>query len=377
MTQCNICGARTVEPVADFGVLRRVSSDCKPVGPGGELGECQQCGAIQKPLTAALAMEIAKIYAHYDIYYQGGGAEQLVLDDRDGIARRRSQVIVDRLSSAGWLDHNGASLDVGCGNGSFLASIAEKAAGWRLYGLDLDDRYASQLALIPGFKQLILENVQNHSGTYDFISAIHALEHFTDPYAGLTAFRRCLGKNGKLFIQVPNLDENPFDLLIADHISHFTPRSLARLLDRAGLRVLSLATNWIGKEISVVAAPADGAASIEAGREKTDIAAHVAWLNNVRLQAVDLAQRAPIGIFGTSIAGTWLAGSLGTEHVAFFVDEDPARQGRTHFGNPVLAPRQVPSDSTVFICLASATALKIAARMVEFGFCCVTPLQEK
>jgi hypothetical protein len=51
----------------------------------------------------------------------------------------------------------------------------------------------------------------------------------------------------------------------------------------------------------------------------------------------------PFGIFGTSIAGTWLYGELG-DRTSFFVDEDPARAGKAHLGVRIIAPPNVPAN---------------------------------
>jgi 2-polyprenyl-3-methyl-5-hydroxy-6-metoxy-1,4-benzoquinol methylase len=381
MTRCHCCGADAVNLLTSFAALDRVSSDCKPIMPGGEIGRCMVCGTIQKPKTKALQSVTDEIYASYDVYYQGGGSDQLVLDSRDGLTKRRSDVLVDRLRDIGVLGlpgevFAGQSLDVGCGNGAFLAAIARKAPAWRLNGLDLDDRHAAALERIPSFDRLITSDIQNLTGRYDLISAIHALEHFPDPAAALVTLRKCLAPEGKLFIETPNVAENPFDIVIADHVSHFTPATLTALLGRTGYHVLSVETDWIGKEISVVARVADEAPVLPP-TDVFDIDASIAWLRNIQEEALALSNSHPIGLFGTSIAATWLAGSIGTQRIAFFVDEDPARQGRTHFGKPILTPTDVPMQSVVYFCLAPAMAGKIAAKMSRLGFVCATPGQAR
>jgi hypothetical protein len=83
MNSCNICGLGPLFPIGTYARLARVSSDCKPVAPGGELSICQSCGGVQKRATSAFLAEIDQIYRDYDVYYQGGGAEQIALDTRN------------------------------------------------------------------------------------------------------------------------------------------------------------------------------------------------------------------------------------------------------------------------------------------------------
>ena len=83
--------------------------------------------------------------------------------------------------------------------------------------------------------------------------------------------------------------------------------------------------------------------------------------------ATSCAARSQVfGIFGTSIAATWLAGSL-DDKVSFFVDEDPSCQGREHLGRPVFAPHQVPHGAQVFLALVPKIAANVATRLTAHG----------
>lgn len=358
----------------DYARLARVSSDCKPRAKGGELAVCRVCGGVQKPATPAFLTEIGEIYGGYDVYYQGGGAEQISLDSRDGTLKRRSDLIVDRLIASAPLHSPGTALDFGCGNGVMLKAIARREPGWVLDGLDLDDRYRPELAGIPGFRKLVIAGQGDDAGeTYDLITMIHALEHLTDPLRRLEDIARRLKPQGLLFIESPNLTANPFDLLIADHATHFTPRSIAHLLRCAGFAVKHLATDWIAKELSVIAVH-DRALAASPGspsREDHGVAEDLAWLDGIARRAVEHAAKRPLAVFGTSIAATWLTATIGAENVAFYVDEDSSRQGRSHFGRPIVAPEEVPRDTPVFICLSPALAAKVAGRMSAAGLSCI------
>ena len=82
------------------------------------------------------------------------------------------------------------------------------------------------------------------------------------------------------------------------------------------------------------------------------------WLTAVRDQAHAIAGRGSFGLFGTSIAATWLCGELDAA-VRFFVDEDPHRIGQTHLGRPVYSPEQVPPGSAVYLALTPEVAAAV------------------
>jgi len=52
-----------------------------------------------------------------------------------------------------------------------------------------------------------------------------------------------------------------------------------------------------------------------------------------------------------------------TARVRFFVDEDPARVGRTHLGLPILSPAQVPADADVFVGVSPVISEKLLERL--------------
>ena len=81
---------------------------------------------------------------------------------------------------------------------------------------------------------------------------------------------------------------------------------------------------------------------------------------------------AQVGVFGTSIAATWLAQHL-ADRIAFFVDEDPTRIGRSHFGRPIIAPADIPAGSSVVLPLAPVVAKAVNERLQRAEFRFVLP----
>ena len=131
-----------------------------------------------------------------------------------------------------------------------------------------------------------------------------------------------------------------------------------------------------GNRFSVVACPACAApgtpprADVAAARAR--VATSLAWLGETANRLRSLGAGGPVGLFGTSIAGTWLAAEAG-DHLSFFVDEDPNRAGRTYLGKPVHAPADIPPGSRVFVGLPSAIAAGICARLARANVDFVPP----
>jgi hypothetical protein len=88
------------------------------------------------------------------------------------------------------------------------------------------------------------------------------------------------------------------------------------------------------------------------------------WVVALGQEIRALASKNPLGVFGTSIAATWLQGELQGE-AAFFVDEDPGRFGQTFMSRQILRPSEVLAGSQVMIALPTPMAEQVRARLVR------------
>src|SRR5262249_50305003 len=146
----------------------------------------------------------AEIYRSYTIYYQSGGAEQAVFDGATGRPSSRSDRLVLRLRERVELPHSGRLLDVGCGNGAFLAAFGRRSPGWALRGLEVNDNNRAAVEQIPGVEALDVGELHDVPGDFDLISLIHALEHIADPAGLLQEAGSKLVRGGAFLIEVPN-----------------------------------------------------------------------------------------------------------------------------------------------------------------------------
>jgi SAM-dependent methyltransferase len=363
---CQVCGAGPLLEVEGFAELPRVRSDCLPFRQGGSLCVCEGCSAAQKLPDERWFAEIAEIYRTYDIYHQSGGVEQSVFEAGTGQPTRRSAALAERVVGALPIKPEGRLLDFGCGTGATLAAFAAARPAWALFGLDLDDRYLARLLAIPGFAGLHTGPPQEAPGGFDLITMIHSLEHVPAPHTVLRSLREKLTPDGRLFVQVPDAAQNPFDLVVADHLCHFTADSLAQLVTQAGFAVDILATDWVKKEISLAAQPAERpgacrplATPLQAGGQVRD---RLRWLQAVAEGARRAADASPFGLFGTSVSATWLFGYL-EDNVRFFLDEDPARAGGRHMHRPIWQPSQAPPGATVYLALIPGVAHSVRERL--------------
>ncbi|HUD88232.1 MAG TPA: methyltransferase domain-containing protein [Xanthobacteraceae bacterium] len=369
---CQICAADALEMFDAYRRLPRVTSDAKPWPAGGELGVCHGCGAIQKLPTDEWRTEAARIYQNYEMYHLSRGAEQLVFADV-GEIKPRSERLVEFILSKLPLPDYGTLIDIGCGNGEALKNFSLTLPHWKLSGSELTDRALTDLRALPNFATLYTMPPGRIEERFTLVTMIHSLEHMPAPLQILTDAIRLMESGGMLFVEVPDVETSPFDLLVADHLMHFSRTSLAAMAARAGVSATLLANDIVPKEITMLGARAEP----QAGHCDPDPGIRlarsiVAWLAGVMAQIEALASDGPIGIFGTSIAAMALYGVF-RERVAFFVDEDLARVGKTYQGTPVLAPKNAHRGVPVVMALPPERAQKAAERLSATGMHAVCP----
>jgi 2-polyprenyl-3-methyl-5-hydroxy-6-metoxy-1,4-benzoquinol methylase len=365
---CHACTAPGLEPITGYGEFHRVTSDCQPWPAGGQLGVCGTCGLIQKVIDPVWLDEISRIYSAYNIYEASGGIEQAVFDQGSGEASPRSMRLVRQVQARVTLPAQGRMLDVGCGNGALMRAFSQALPRWSLAGTELNDKYRAVVEDIPRVEALHTCAPGLVPGTFDLVTLMHALEHIPDPVTFLGKLADKLPVGGRLLVEVPDHAQNPFDLLIADHSSHFTAGTLAAVVASAGFEVEHVVGTWLPKELTLIARKTGRApAPVHPPQPRAGTLStrhSLAWLRGVVDAAQAAAAAGRFGLFGTSIAGTWLDSELG-DRVAFFVDEDPHRAGRRHFGRPILHPRSVPAGHHVFLGLPHPLAASIKERLAQ------------
>lgn len=208
---------------------------------------CEECGHVWlHPRPAVNALKI--IYP--STYYAYGYDEQI------GAIARWGKSALDRRKLAGILGQlarqTASYLDVGCGNGRFLRIMAGRGIPPRsIYGLELDEKVVEKLRA-EGF-QVFSERAEScesiPTGSIDLITMFHVIEHVDAPARVIERLASWLSPGGVLALETPNIDSWDARLFqthywggyhIPRHWHLFAPQTLTRLLERAGLEVITV-----------------------------------------------------------------------------------------------------------------------------------------
>jgi len=136
-------------------------------------------------------------------------------------------------------------LDIGAGLGVFAYAL--KRAGWSCTALDPDPRAGRHLTEVVGVHAIIgdffsVEPVE--LGRFDVITLNKVIEHVEDPVAMLAKAAGMLLSRSFLYVEVPDVaaaKEGPGrEEYFVEHHHVFSPASLSRCGERAGLSVIKL-----------------------------------------------------------------------------------------------------------------------------------------
>ena len=133
---------------------------------------------------------------------------------------------------------SGKLLDIGCGNGSISSFLPE----FIYTGVETSFSGAVSNSILIGG----IEKVKLNLNTFDIATFWESLEHVSNPSSALTKIFKTLKKNGVVIIECPNYSSPErlifgskwFHLDTPRHLTHFTPKGLANLLEESGFKVI-------------------------------------------------------------------------------------------------------------------------------------------
>ena len=364
---CHLCSSPGLIEFDQFPNFQRITSDCRPWPAGGRLAVCPNCGTVQKIVDDSFKATIDQIYDTYAMYELAEGEDHLFFDQASGQSTPRSERILSWVRNFFPFKMTGRLLDIGCGNGALLKAMARLQPDWKLAGSELTDHYQQVVENIPGCEGLYTCSLAEIPGMFDLITMNNVIEHIPSPSQMLHEISTILKPDGWLLIETVNLHQNPFDLLQADHVNHFTPETLSDLLNRSGYQVIGIWDNCIPKEITLLASRGSTPNppplnSIE--QVRGNVQRNLDWLKQTSDYVRQASQKNSLGLFGTTIVATWLFAELEGK-VDFFVDEDPHKVNKLYMGKPVITPDAIPDGSAVFLAFSTALAEKIHLRLQE------------
>lgn len=223
-----------------------------------EVVACAACGLVY--VTPRLRPEVLpRVYD--EGYWQSEGPKHRGYADYRGDASLYLKTFRKRI---GILERHrpgrGRLLDIGCAAGFFLQVALER--GWEAQGIEPSAAIAATARDRVGDDRVfvgLLDEAPLAPRSFDAITMWDVLEHVPEPLPFLERARDLLADDGVLILETQNVASR-FARRMGprwqhykhlEHLYHFDPATITRLLDEAGFEVLENSPRLGGKYVSV------------------------------------------------------------------------------------------------------------------------------
>ncbi len=142
-----------------------------------------------------------------------------------------------------FLHYDDRLFENGSGSGAFIDVVRSHVG--EVIGVEPDSKSRDWIKIEKGLPVAEgLKDILNGASSFDFIVLFHVLEHISNPVSLLQSLRKLLRRDGKLIIEVPNVD----DVLVSvyqipaylrfyfqkAHLYYFSQETLRKVLEKAG-----------------------------------------------------------------------------------------------------------------------------------------------
>jgi 2-polyprenyl-3-methyl-5-hydroxy-6-metoxy-1,4-benzoquinol methylase len=223
---------------------------------------CVNCGLVRQ---ADCAETLSKLNDDFDSVARYYETRRNFYRSQPELDPKKIRITLDiRRRIEQYIGCNGRALDVGCGNGEFLASLKE--AGFDVYGVEPDPLSASFVEEKLGIQVCcsMYQPVLFAPSTFNVITFIQVLEHVENPIEVLSTAYMHLKPGGLLVIDVPSFN-NPRVLVyrlirwkrlvrkdfIVPHCYYYTRHTLSNLVKKVGFHVANVQTGRYSIKLGV------------------------------------------------------------------------------------------------------------------------------
>jgi SAM-dependent methyltransferase len=367
---CAVCLKSLDQPVFRQEGEYCVTSLAKPMFGKIEVYWCDECGHLQ-----TLPVE------DIDQYYDGNYNILVESEDEDqlyGIVNGkkvfRAEHQLNTLLGKVDLPDGARVLDYGCGKAPVLKLLCAARPGIVPYLFDVSDAYLpfwTKFAKAENWS--LYKPSADWSDKMDVVVSFFALEHTKEPRQFVADVARMLRPGGLFYFVIPNpFGANASDMVVSDHVNHFSQASLRRLLNGAGLAVQSideqahdLAYVVLAKRTCETLMESNKAALMAVGEEVgrlVELWSHAPQ----RIRAFERQHQGPSAIYGAGFCGCYIGLSLeDPSQLVCFIDQNPYKQGTQLLGKPIVSLEAFGTTSDVIYVGLNPARARSAMQQIE------------
>jgi 2-polyprenyl-3-methyl-5-hydroxy-6-metoxy-1,4-benzoquinol methylase len=240
-THCPVCRSAAIDPLL-------TAKDHSVSKEDFVLWQCRQC-SLRFTQDVPDEESIGRYYQSPDYISHSNTSKGLLNKLYQKVRRhtlnQKAKLIISHTKETGKI------LDIGAGIGAFLSGMQQR--GWEVTGIEPDPTARKNAQELFGLSLQQPEALYKlPAGRFDAITLWHVLEHVHQLHPYVARIKELLAQNGKLFIAVPNYTSADaaayrnywaaYD--VPRHLYHFTPESIAVLMQAHGLKVTAKKPMW-------------------------------------------------------------------------------------------------------------------------------------
>jgi 2-polyprenyl-3-methyl-5-hydroxy-6-metoxy-1,4-benzoquinol methylase len=211
------------------------SAELLPKGKGYEhayLVKCNSCGLVFGKRIPTME----ELQAHYAQYTRDNSISPITIS--------RYEELLAKFEP---FRKNNRILDIGCGDGHFLAVAKRK--GWQVFGTE----YTDEAVTVSRAKGIEIHQgaIQDYvADQFDIITSFEVLEHINDGREHARKINSLLRNGGLFYFTTPNFNSFSRKTLggkwnvieYPEHLTYYTVRTVTKLLTEAGFEKQSIRT---------------------------------------------------------------------------------------------------------------------------------------
>ena len=267
-TYCPLCGSKKSEIIFTHARLANIKTtyaskeSIKRLMTNLNTTLCEDCGMLfRNPLMSDLELKRYYEKDYLEKYKRYSPIHEEVKQESYEVIKSRKRNYFKRYFN--FLTKNRINfqgkrvLDIGCGDGWFLAVLKEEGA-LNCVGIEPAKQHCNDIARIQEFDIEVLNGcVRDFSpeqlGKFDLITMIGVLEHLSAPIADLKVIKSFMSDNSYLYIythhEAPNLTTDIKKRISLVHQLYFTSKTIRILFKKLGFRIIDIKTRYTNMHI--------------------------------------------------------------------------------------------------------------------------------